>query len=50
MGNIRAEEMITGVEDEGEIRAEERKEMCSGATLMQPTHIRGIQRALLERR
>ena len=26
--------MITGVEDEGEIRAEERKEICAGATLM----------------
>ena len=46
-GNIRTEEMITGVEDEGEIRteemitgvedeirSEERKEICSGATLM----------------
>ena len=31
-GNVRAEEMITGVEDE--IRTEERKEICSGATLM----------------
>ena len=28
------EETITGVEDEGEIRTEERKEICSGATLM----------------
>ena len=26
--------MITGVEDEGEIRTEERKEICAGATLM----------------
>ena len=26
--------MITGVEDEGEIRTEERKEICSGATLL----------------
>ena len=26
--------MITTVEDEGEIRTEERKEICSGATLM----------------
>ena len=33
-GNVRTEEMITGVEDEGEIRTEERKEICSGATLM----------------
>ena len=33
-GNIRTEEMITRVEDEGEIRTEERKEICSGATLM----------------
>ena len=33
-GNFRAEETITGVEDEGEIRTEERKEICSGATLM----------------
>ena len=33
-GNFRTEETITGVEDEGEIRTEERKEICSGATLM----------------
>ena len=33
-GNVRTEEMITGVEYEGEIRTEERKEICSGATLM----------------
>ena len=33
-GNVRTEEMIAGVEDEGEIRTEERKEICSGATLM----------------
>ena len=33
-GNVRTEEMITGVEDEGEIMTEERKEICSGATLM----------------
>ena len=33
-GHIRTEEMITGVEDDGEIRTEERKEMRSGATLM----------------
>ena len=33
-GEIRTEEAITGVEDEGEIRTEERKEICSGATLM----------------
>ena len=26
--------MVTGVEDEGEISTEERKEICSGATLM----------------
>ena len=26
--------MITGVEDEGVIRTEERKEICAGATLM----------------
>ena len=32
-GNFRTEETITGVEDEGEIRTEERKEVCSGATL-----------------
>ena len=31
-GEIRTEEMITG--DEGGIRTEERKEICSGATLM----------------
>ena len=33
-GNIRKEEMIAGVEDEGEIRTEERKVICVGATLM----------------
>ena len=33
-GKIRTVEMITGVEDEGEIRTEERKEICAGATLM----------------
>ena len=33
-GNVRTEDMITGVDDEGEIRTEERKEICSGATLM----------------
>ena len=33
-GNFRTEEMSTGVEDEGEIRTDERKEICSGATLM----------------
>ena len=33
-GEIRTEEMITGVEDEGVIRTEERKEICAGATLM----------------
>ena len=32
--NIRTEEMITCVEDEGEIRTEERKEICAVATLM----------------
>ena len=32
--NIRTDDMITGVEDEGEIRTEERKEICAGATLM----------------
>ena len=32
-GHIRTEEMITGVEDEGEIRTEERKEICAGAKL-----------------
>ena len=32
--NIRTEETITGVEDEGEIGTEERKEICAGATLM----------------
>ena len=33
-GKIRTEKMITGVEDEGEIRTEERKEICAGSTLM----------------
>ena len=33
-GKIRTDEMITGVEDEGEFRTEERKEICAGATLM----------------
>ena len=33
-GEIRTEKMITCVEDEGVIRTEERKEICAGATLM----------------
>ena len=33
-GEIRTEEIITGVEDEGVIRTEDRKEICAGATLM----------------
>ena len=33
-GDIRTEEMITGGEEEGEIRTKERKEICAGATLM----------------
>ena len=33
-GNIRKEEMIAGVEDEGEIRTEERKVIFAGATLV----------------
>ena len=35
-GNVHCEQqrVITGVEDEGEIRTEERKEICAGATLM----------------
>ena len=33
-GNVRTADMITGVEDEGDIMTEERKEICSGATLM----------------
>ena len=33
-GEIRTEEMITGVDDEGVIRTEERTEICAGATLM----------------
>ena len=33
-GNVRTEQMITGVEDEGEIRTEERKEICAGTPLM----------------
>ncbi len=33
-GKNRTEEMVTGVDDEGEIRTEERKEICAGATLM----------------
>ena len=32
-GNVRTEETITGVEDEGEIRTEERKEICAGTPL-----------------
>ena len=32
--NVRTEEMITGVEDEGDIRTEERKEICAGTPLM----------------
>ena len=34
VGNIRIEEIITGVEEDGEIRTEERKEICSGTSLM----------------
>ena len=45
-GKIRTEEMITGVEDEGEIRTEERKDICAGQRLWQPMHTRGTQRAL----
>ena len=33
-GKNRTEEMATGVDDEGVIRTEERKEICAGATLM----------------
>ena len=33
-GKNRTEEMVTGVEDEGVIRTEERKEICAGVTLM----------------
>ena len=33
-GNVRTEEMITGVEDEGEIRTEKKKEIYSGETLI----------------
>ena len=33
-GKNRTEEMVTGVDDEGVIRTEERKEICAGATLM----------------
>ena len=33
-GEISTEEMITGVEDEAVIRTEERKDICDGATLM----------------
>ena len=43
-GNFRTEEMITG--DEGEIRTEERKEICYEANLRQPTHTRGTRGAL----
>ena len=34
MGKVRTEEMITVVADEGEIRTEERKEICAGTPLM----------------
>ena len=33
-GKIMTEKMITGVEDEGEIMTEERKEICAGAMFM----------------
>ena len=33
-GKIMTEKMITSVKDEGEIRTEERKEICAGAMLM----------------
>ena len=45
-GNIRKKEMIAGVEDEGEIRTEDRMVICSGQRLWQTTHTRGTQRAL----
>ena len=37
-GNVRTEEMITGVEDEGEIRTEERKAIYAGTPLNMATH------------
>ena len=47
VGKIRTAEMITGVDDEGEISTEEMKEMyVRGQRLWQPTHTRGTQRAL----
>ena len=49
-GNDRSEEMITEVEDEGEIRTEKKKEICSGATLMATHSTRGTQRVIKERR
>ncbi len=45
-GKIRKEEMLTGVDDEGDIKTEERKERCAGATLRQPTQTRRTLRAL----
>ena len=32
--SLRTEEMITGVEDEGDIRTDEMKVICAGKTLM----------------
>ena len=44
--NIRTEEMITCVEEEGDIRTEEREEICPGQRLWQPTHTQGTLIAL----
>ena len=33
-GNLRAEEIDTDIDDMGESRTEERKEICSGTSLM----------------
>ena len=49
LGNVRTEEMITGVEDEGEFRTEEGKEIGAyvlGHRSWQPTHTRRTKRAL----
>ena len=45
-GNVRTEEMITGVEDEGEIRTEEKEEICAGTPLMATHAYTKNQRAL----
>ena len=46
-GNVRTEEMFTGVEEKGEITTEDRKEICAGTRLIaNKAHTRRTKRAL----